>query len=126
MLGLEVLRDLLYGCALALEEWLRLLNLLAHRLHLLLDLFNSRCWCIADLILLEEAAAASVRPSEVLRLHLLHPHGLLLVLLLLQLNLDLLLHDGLLLFEVLADLLVDLAMGSLLQILFVHDDLLLL
>jgi hypothetical protein len=49
----------------------------------------------------------------------LHPERLLL---LLELYLYLLLHDGLLLLEVLSNLLVDLSVGALFQVLFVHVD----
>lgn len=44
------------------------------------------------------------------------------MLLLLQLNLDLLLHNTLLLFQVLSDLLVDMALDLLLQILLIHKN----
>lgn len=125
MLGLEVLGDLLARESLGLVERLGLRHLLAHRLHLLLHLISARSRSETCLIRLEEVIAACVSSRIVLRLHLLHPHGLL-MLLLLQLDLDLLLHDGLLLLEVLSYLLVDLPVGALLQVLLVHYDLLLL
>lgn len=125
MLGLKVLRDLLTRQPLGLVERLWLWHLLAHRLHLLLHLIGASSRREVGLIRLEEVIAACVGSRVVLGLHLLHPHGLL-VLLLLQLDLDLLLHDGLLLLEVLSDLLVDLPVGTLLEVLLVHYDLLFL